>query len=75
VLLLDALPEFHRRSPVVLRQPLEAGQVTIARGVNSAALPARWPSVPNHAHGQSLPCRRGGQVRLPGGQKINRPAP
>jgi magnesium chelatase family protein len=42
VLFLDELPEFHRRSPEVLRQPLEAGQVTIWRALTSTAFPANF---------------------------------
>jgi magnesium chelatase family protein len=42
VLFLDELPEFHRRSLEVLRQPLEAGQVTISRARTSTTFPARF---------------------------------
>jgi magnesium chelatase family protein len=42
VLFLDELPEFHRRSLEVLRQPLEQGQVTIARALVSTTFPARF---------------------------------
>jgi magnesium chelatase family protein len=42
VLFLDELPEFHRRSLEVLRQPLEQGQVTISRALNSTTFPARF---------------------------------
>src|SRR5439155_24792738 len=42
VLFLDELPEFHRRSLEVLRQPLEQGQVTIARALRSTTFPARF---------------------------------
>ncbi|HEY7152366.1 MAG TPA: YifB family Mg chelatase-like AAA ATPase [Gemmataceae bacterium] len=42
VLFLDELPEFHRRSLEVLRQPLETGQVTISRALNSTTFPARF---------------------------------
>jgi magnesium chelatase family protein len=42
VLFLDELPEFNRRSLEVLRQPLEQGQVTIARALNSTTFPARF---------------------------------
>jgi magnesium chelatase family protein len=42
VLFLDELPEFPRRSLEVLRQPLEAGQVTIARALRSTTFPARF---------------------------------
>jgi magnesium chelatase family protein len=40
VLFLDELPEFHRRTLEVLRQPLEAGEVTISRALNSSTFPA-----------------------------------
>jgi magnesium chelatase family protein len=42
VLFLDELPEFNRRSLEVLRQPLEDGQVTISRALNSTTFPARF---------------------------------
>jgi magnesium chelatase family protein len=42
VLFLDELPEFHRRSLEVLRQPLEQGQVTIARALTSTTFPASF---------------------------------
>lgn len=42
VLFLDELPEFHRRSLEVLRQPLEEGQVTISRALNSSTFPANF---------------------------------
>jgi magnesium chelatase family protein len=42
VLFLDELPEFHRRSLEVLRQPLEQGTVTISRALRSTTFPARF---------------------------------
>lgn len=42
VLFLDELPEFNRRSLEVLRQPLEAGQVTISRALTSNTFPASF---------------------------------
>jgi magnesium chelatase family protein len=42
VLFLDELPEFHRRSLEVLRQPLEQGHVTISRALNSTTFPASF---------------------------------
>lgn len=40
VLFLDELPEFNRKTLEVLRQPLEEGQVTIARAMRSTTFPA-----------------------------------
>src|SRR5262249_21499634 len=40
VLFLDELPEFHRKSLEVMRQPLEEGRVTIARALTSSTFPA-----------------------------------
>ncbi|MBI3621707.1 MAG: YifB family Mg chelatase-like AAA ATPase [Nitrospirae bacterium] len=42
VLFLDELPEFRRNVLEVLRQPLEAGAVTIARATASLSFPARF---------------------------------
>ena len=42
VLFLDELPEFDRRTLEVLRQPLEAGTVTISRALNSVTYPANF---------------------------------
>src|SRR5439155_2023401 len=42
VLFLDELPEFNRRSLEVLRQPLEMGNVTISRALNSTTFPASF---------------------------------
>ncbi|HEX5273476.1 MAG TPA: YifB family Mg chelatase-like AAA ATPase [Gemmataceae bacterium] len=42
VLFLDELPEFHRRSLEVLRQPLEHGSVTISRALTSTTFPASF---------------------------------
>jgi magnesium chelatase family protein len=42
VLFLDELPEFHRKSLEVLRQPLEEGRVTIARALASVTFPASF---------------------------------
>jgi magnesium chelatase family protein len=42
VLFLDELPEFARRSLEVLRQPLEAGALTISRALRSTTFPARF---------------------------------
>ena len=42
VLFLDELPEYGRRTLEVLREPLEAGDVTISRAARSATFPARF---------------------------------
>ena len=42
VLFLDELPEFHRNVLDVLRQPLEDGEVTIARAAATATFPCRF---------------------------------
>lgn len=42
VLFLDELPEFHRDTLEVLRQPLEDGVVTISRVQGSGALPSQF---------------------------------
>jgi magnesium chelatase family protein len=42
VLFLDQLPEFHRRSLEVLRQPLKHGSVTISRALTSTTFPASF---------------------------------
>lgn len=41
VLFLDELPEFERRALEVLREPLETGNITIARATQSLTFPAR----------------------------------
>jgi magnesium chelatase family protein len=45
VLFLDELPEFDRRVLEVLREPLESGQIHIARAARSAEFPARFQLV------------------------------
>jgi magnesium chelatase family protein len=60
VLFLDELPEFHRRSLEVLRQPLEMGKVTIARALASSTFPASFILV---ASMNPCPCGYLGDVR------------
>jgi magnesium chelatase family protein len=42
VLFLDELPEFNRQTLEVLRQPLEDGNVTISRAMNSTTFPSNF---------------------------------
>ncbi len=42
VLFLDELPEFRRNVLEVLRQPLEEGQITLARALDKATYPCRF---------------------------------
>lgn len=42
VLFLDELPEFDRKALEVLREPLEAGKITISRAAHQADFPARF---------------------------------
>ncbi len=42
VLFLDELPEFNRHALEVLREPLEAGRITISRAAQQAEFPARF---------------------------------
>ena len=42
VMFLDELPEFDRRVLEVLREPLEAGRITISRAARQADFPARF---------------------------------
>jgi magnesium chelatase family protein len=62
VLFLDELPEFHRRSLEVLRQPLEQGCVTISRALNSSTFPASFVLV---AAMNPCPCGYLGDPRRP----------
>lgn len=45
VLFLDELPEFSRSALEALREPLESGQITIARAAQRAEFPARFQLV------------------------------
>jgi magnesium chelatase family protein len=45
VLFLDELPEFARAALEALREPLEAGRITISRAARQAAFPARFQLV------------------------------
>jgi magnesium chelatase family protein len=45
VLFLDELPEFNRNVLEVLREPLEAGRITISRAARQADFPARFQLV------------------------------
>jgi magnesium chelatase family protein len=62
VLFLDELPEFHRRSLEVLRQPLEEGKVTIARALHSTTFPSSFVLV---AAMNPCPCGYLGDGRRP----------
>jgi magnesium chelatase family protein len=62
VLFLDELPEFRRSALEALRQPLEEGQVTIARVRGTLRLPARFQLV---AAMNPCPCGRLGDAARP----------
>ena len=55
ILFLDELPQFQRRTLEGLRQPMEDGQVTIARAKMSVTYPAQFMLV---AALNPCPCRR-----------------
>jgi magnesium chelatase family protein len=60
VLFLDELPEFSRRALEVLRQPIEAGCVTVSRAARTSRFPARFLLV---AAMNPCPCGRLGHPR------------
>jgi magnesium chelatase family protein len=61
VLFLDELPEFSRRALEVLRQPIEAGSVTVSRAARTAHFPARFLLV---AAMNPCPCGHLGHPRI-----------
>jgi magnesium chelatase family protein len=62
VLFMDEMPEFDRRVLEVLRQPLEDGNVTIARAARTAVFPARFVLV---GAMNPCPCGFAGDDRRP----------
>ncbi len=65
VLFLDELPEFNRTTLEILRQPMEAGEITIARAKRTATYPARFqliaamnPCPCGHLGNAALSCTR-----------------
>lgn len=61
VLFLDEAPEFHRTVLDTLRQPMERGEVELARGEATVVYPARFQLV---LAANPCPCGRGGGRRL-----------
>jgi magnesium chelatase family protein len=62
VLFLDELPEFDRKALEVLREPMEAGRITISRAARQADFPARFQLI---AAMNPCPC---GYLGHPGGK-------
>jgi magnesium chelatase family protein len=60
VLFLDELPEFHRSTLEVMRQPLEDGRVTISRAAGSLTFPAAFMLI---AAMNPCPCGHYGNVK------------
>jgi magnesium chelatase family protein len=60
VLFLDELPEFHRSTLEVMRQPFEDGKVTISRAAGSLTFPAEFMLV---AAMNPCPCGHYGDLR------------
>lgn len=65
VLFLDELPEFNRATLEILRQPMEAGKIMIARAKRTATYPARFqliaamnPCPCGHLGNAALSCSR-----------------
>lgn len=61
VLFLDELPEFQRRALEALREPMETGQITIARAARHLEYPARFHFI---AAMNPCPCGLFGHPRL-----------
>jgi magnesium chelatase family protein len=60
ILFLDEMPEFSRRALEVLRQPIEEGDITIARASQTVTFPARFVLV---AAMNPCPCGHAGDSR------------